>query len=216
MKYLQLNGIQHYAFCPRQWALISIEQVWSENADTVLGGFVHKLADDRYFEEKRKDKIITRAVPVLSRELGLTGIIDVLEFHREKNGIVLKNNEGFWQPFVIEYKKGHPKANNSDIAQLVAQVMCLEEMYDIVIKKSSLYYKQTNKRLNIEITDDLKNLVRQFCTEMHTLYEQGKTPKATNGKNCQRCSLKEQCQPRLTHHKRSVSNYIAKQWDDLI
>ena len=28
---LMLSGIQHYMYCPRQWALIHIEQQWDEN-----------------------------------------------------------------------------------------------------------------------------------------------------------------------------------------
>lgn len=28
---LPLSGIQHYAFCPQQWALIHVEQLWSDN-----------------------------------------------------------------------------------------------------------------------------------------------------------------------------------------
>lgn len=28
---LMLSGIQHYAYCPRQWALIHVEQEWNDN-----------------------------------------------------------------------------------------------------------------------------------------------------------------------------------------
>lgn len=37
-EYLMLSGIQHFKFCRRQWALIHIEQQWSENVHTVIGG----------------------------------------------------------------------------------------------------------------------------------------------------------------------------------
>ncbi len=37
--YLLLSGIQHYAFCRRQWALIHIEGLWCENALTAACGF---------------------------------------------------------------------------------------------------------------------------------------------------------------------------------
>lgn len=29
-EYLMISGIQHFAFCRRQWALIHIEQAWEE------------------------------------------------------------------------------------------------------------------------------------------------------------------------------------------
>ena len=38
--YLQLSGIQHFAFCRRQWALIHIEQLWAEQ---YLSGPLPKL-----------------------------------------------------------------------------------------------------------------------------------------------------------------------------
>lgn len=35
--YLQMSGIQHFAFCRRQWALIHLEQQWAENLRTTEG-----------------------------------------------------------------------------------------------------------------------------------------------------------------------------------
>ena len=32
---LMLSGIQHFRFCPRQWALIHIEQQWDDNRLTI-------------------------------------------------------------------------------------------------------------------------------------------------------------------------------------
>lgn len=36
--WLALSGIQHFSFCKRQWALIHIEQLWSENSSTSRNG----------------------------------------------------------------------------------------------------------------------------------------------------------------------------------
>ena len=41
--YLQLSGLQHFAFCRRQWALIHLEQQWAENVRTVEGELLHAL-----------------------------------------------------------------------------------------------------------------------------------------------------------------------------
>lgn len=35
--YLLMSGIQHFCFCRRQWALIHLEQQWSENLRTAEG-----------------------------------------------------------------------------------------------------------------------------------------------------------------------------------
>ena len=44
--YLQLSGLQHFAFCRRQWALIHVEQQWRDNLRTVEGDILHERAHD--------------------------------------------------------------------------------------------------------------------------------------------------------------------------
>jgi len=39
--FLPLSGLQHLAFCPRQWALIHLEQAWVENVRTAEGRLLH-------------------------------------------------------------------------------------------------------------------------------------------------------------------------------
>lgn len=209
--YLQLSGIQHFYFCKRQWALIHIEQQWAENQATMEGNYLHVRADDPFFVESRKDLLIMRAVPVSSKTLGFSGILDVLEFHKAADGISLPNRNGFWQPHIVEYKHGKPKKDLRDLVQLTAQVMCLEESYGCSISQSSFYYQAVNRRQNILITQELREQVKQLSDEMHQIYETGKTPKAESKKNCVTCSLYELCMPQLTKRKSSVSNYVRKQ-----
>ncbi len=210
MDYLQINSIQHFAFCKRQWGLITLEQIWSENEDTVLGQFVHRNVDDEYYREKRKDSIIVRSMPISSQKLMLRGIADLVEYRKNKEGNFLDKYHGKWQPFIVEYKKGRPKKNDCDILQLAAQVICLEEMSGALIPSSAIYYKGINKRVLVEITPELREKVIEYANEMHWFFARQKTPKAERGKNCPRCSLKELCMPRLTTHKKSVLNYIEE------
>ena len=72
-EFLQLSGIQHFSFCRRQWALAYIELQWNENVRTVEGHLLHERAHDRTIAEKRGDIIVSRAMPVHSRELGISG-----------------------------------------------------------------------------------------------------------------------------------------------
>ena len=87
--FLQLCGIQHFAFCKRQWALAYIEMQWQENVRTVEGKLLHEKAHDPSIKEKRGDTLIVRAMPIHSRRLGVSGECDVVEFHRTKDGIPL-------------------------------------------------------------------------------------------------------------------------------
>lgn len=206
--YLMLSGIQHFFFCKRQWALIHVEQQWAENDSTMEGNYVHKKTDNPYIVETRNDLIVSRAVPISSKVLGLSGILDVLEYHRNDNGIQLSGKEGLWSPNIVEYKRGKPKKDHRDIIQLVAQVICLEEMLKLNIYSSELFYHENNRRIKVEITGDLREETVSIANEMHRLYSENITPKAESYKNCTKCSLYNLCMPRLTKRKPSVQNYI--------
>lgn len=212
---LELNGIQHFIFCKRQWALISVEAEWAENADTMLGRFIHERVDDPYYEEKRKGKIIVQAIPIISRKLGFIGRCDVVEFIKSESGVPVRNYGGLWKINVIEYKKGKPKSNNSDISQLAAQAMSLEEMFHTRIDKGYIYYKGSNSRMEVEFTEELRNEVYETALEMDRLYKLHITPKAELSQKCRRCSLREKCMPRLTGRKRSIVNYIEKHMEGI-
>lgn len=206
--YLMLSGIQHFYFCKRQWALIHIEQVWSDNSFTAEGNRLHEITDDPYLKEKRKNIIISRAIPVSSKDLGLSGILDTVEFIKSDKGIEIANKKGLWMPNVVEYKRGKAKKDNRDAVQVAAQVMCLEEKYNIQIESADLFYFSTKKRETIAITNQLKDEVRIMANQMHTMYENKLTPDAEYFKNCTMCSLYDLCMPRLTKKKKSVQNYL--------
>lgn len=195
--YLMISGIQHFQFCRRQWALIHIEQQWAENVHTVSGELMHKKAHDPYLSENRKDVLITRALPVSSRELGVSGECDVVEFHKSEDGVHLHGHRGLYRIYPIEYKKGKPKISDEDILQLAAQAMCLEEMFSTVISEGAVFYGETRRREVIEITDELRNRVRDMFKEMHQYYERRYTPKVKWSKSCNGCSLKDICLPKL-------------------
>jgi len=216
--YLLLSGIQHMAFCERQWALIHIEQAWSENISTLEGRHLHEHADDPFADETRKEIRVVRAVPVVSDQLGLRGVADIIEFHRVDEGlegtvISLKNRKGWWKPYPIEYKRGHPKSDDRDAVQLCAQAIALEEMLNVTIKEGFIYYGKTRRREPVAMDKLLRDRVAELAGRMHEMMEQGKTPKATKGKHCSLCSLTEICQPKLTIRHRSVKEYLAHMVD---
>ena len=213
-EYFQLNTIQHFVYCKRQWGLMELEDSWAENVDTRIGHYLHEKVDDINFTEKRGDKVIVRAMPIISHTLKFIGVADVVEFIKDDNGISIHNYQGLYKPYVVEYKKGKPKKDNPDISQLVAQVICIEEMFNTQVLESAIYYKQINKRMRILITEELKNDIKGIAQEMGKIYESKVTPKAKIGKNCERCSLVNHCLPRLTHHKRSVVNYVNNRIDE--
>ncbi|MGC4379161.1 CRISPR-associated protein Cas4 [Fictibacillus sp. Mic-4] len=206
--YLMLSGIQHFQFCRRQWALIHIEQQWEENVRTVEGQHLHQKADQPFIREKRKDKLIVRAMPVKSNNLKITGICDVVEFIRDDDcGVAIEGAEGKYVAYPVEYKRGKPKLDDADILQLTAQAMCLEEMLLCEINVGYMFYHEIKHRVEVQFTDQHKNKVRAIVAEMHGLYNRKHTPKVKMGTFCKNCSLQNVCLPKLMN-KRSVKSYI--------
>lgn len=195
--YLMISGIQHFKFCRRQWALIHIEQQWEENVHTVVGELMHKKVHDPLLTEKRKDVIITRSLPVSSREMGVSGACDVVEFHKCEDGVRLHGHRGCYSIYPVEYKKGKPKVTEEDRLQLAAQAMCLEEMFSTQIPEGAVFYGETRRRETVEFTKELRCEVKEIFREMHQYYTRKYTPKVKYSKACSACSLKEICLPRL-------------------
>ena len=211
--YLQLSGLQHYAFCRRQWALIHVEQQWAENARTAEGRILHEKAHDSSIHEKRGSLLITRDMPVHSPTLGICGKCDVVEFHRDPSGFSLSGQEGLWLPYPVEYKRGEPKTADVDRLQLCAQAMCLEEMLCCSIPEAAIFYGEIRHRETVTLDDSLRSKVRVLLAEMHELYRRSHTPKVKPTKGCSACSLKEICLPKLMK-KNSVRDYLQKHMED--
>lgn len=205
--YLMLSGLQHFAYCRRQWALIHIEQQWMENERTIDGHLFHSVAHDKARTEKRGNLLVTRGLHIHSAQLGMSGICDVVEFHKSTKGISLASYDGLWEPYPVEYKKGLPKFNEADELQLCGQAICLEEMLLCHIPNGSLFYGENRRRKAVEFTEQLRKKVYDMAKEMHELWRKGHTPKVRPQKGCNACSLKEICIPRLGKVK-TVSAYI--------
>ena len=205
--FLQLSGIQHFAFCRRQWALAYIELQWQENVRTVEGHLLHENAHDAAIKEKRGDLIVVRAMPVHSKELGISGECDVVEFHKAEDGIPISGREGKYTVIPVEYKRGTPKSNDADALQVAAQALCLEEMLCCDIPYGYVYYGEIRRREKIEFTERLRYKVKDLFAEMHKYYSQRYTPKVKWSKSCNACSLKDICLPVL-NKKVSVKKYL--------
>lgn len=205
--YLMLSGIQHFQFCKRQWALIHIEQQWEENVRTVEGQHLHQKADQPFIREKRGDKLIVRAMPVRSNELKITGVCDVVEFIRDEKGVEISGSEGKYTAFPIEYKRGKPKLDDSDVLQLTAQAICIEEMLCCEVNLGYMFYNEIKHRVEVPLTEEYKLKVKTIAAEMHEYYDRRHTPKVKTGSFCKNCSLQNICLPKLMN-KQSVKSFI--------
>lgn len=208
-EYMMLSGIQHFLFCRRQWALIHIEQQWEENVRTIEGKHLHEKADQPFIREKRGDKVIVRALPVKSHTLKISGVCDVVEFVRNEQGIEISGWKGKYLAYPVEYKRGKPKTDESDIMQLTAQALCLEEMLLCEVNTGYIFYDEIKHRVEICLTSEYKSKVRKIVEEMYEYYKRRYTPKVKSGKFCNSCSLQNVCLPILLS-KQSVKSYIER------
>ncbi len=211
--YLQLSGLQHFAFCRRQWALIHIENQWLENLRTVKGELFHRRAHDPQQRERRGNLLILRGLPVACARLGVSGKCDVVEFHVCPDGVPIQGETGLWRPYPVEYKSGGAKAYQADALQLCAQAMCLEEMLCCEVPEGALFYGDTRRRVAVVFSEDLRNQVSAMLEEMHQLFRRGHTPRGKPSKSCNACSLKEVCLPSLMRG-RDVRAYLAKAMEE--
>jgi CRISPR-associated exonuclease Cas4 len=214
---LPLSAIQHILFCPRQCALIHIEQLWEENPFTAEGRILHKPVDEEKRESRGAVRIV-RGMSIRSLRLGLVGKADVVEFHRVTDEqaspdfrIRLPNASGWWKPFPIEGKRGRPKPGPCDEAQLCAQAICLEEMLNIRVPEGALFYNSIRRRKDVAFDGALRTLCEEAAAQLRQLLESKITPPAVYDSRCKHCSLIELCSPRKVSKRSSVSDYLERQ-----
>ena len=212
--WLQLSGLQHFAFCRRQWALIHIESQWAENSRTVDGQLMHEQVHDQTFRESRGDRLTVRGLAIHSAQLGVSGQCDAVEFYRSPDGVPLSGRENLWLPYPVEYKRGRPKEHSADELQLCAQAICLEEMLCCPVQEGALYYGEPRRRTVVQFTAELRQQVRDSLAEMHELYKKCYTPKVKPSKACNACSLKELCLPKLMSRNKAA-DYLAAAMEEL-
>lgn len=182
---LPISALQHYAYCPRQFALIHVEQVWAENRYTAEGRVLHERVDSGSAEQ-RKGTRYERSVLLLSEKYRLTGKLDLLEIEQGEPPNYVP----------VEYKRGKPKLENWDRIQVCAQALCIEEMRGVHVSMGAIWYWEVRRRESVPIDEGLRKRTIDTIQEALKLIDQGQTPRPIDdAKRCRACSLRELCQP---------------------
>ncbi|GAB6057497.1 CRISPR-associated protein Cas4 [Desulfonatronum parangueonense] len=182
-----ISALEHYAYCPRQCALIHLEQVWDENIYTMRGHAVHERVDEdssHLLEGVR----LERALPLWSVRLGLVGQADLVEFHGPT-------------PYPVEYKSGRQRQGRPETIQLCAQAICLEEMTGEPVHAGALFWHGSRKRVQIELTESMRRDVETITAAVRTMLAGDTLPKPVNDKRCRDCSLRGSCMPEIVADK---------------
>jgi CRISPR-associated exonuclease Cas4 len=203
---LSLSALQHYAYCPRQFALIHIEQVWVDNFFTAHGNVLHERVDSG-LPEQRGNVRSERSVEVSSMLHGIKGKMDLLEIETLSSGAL--------RYFPVEYKRGKPKLADWDRIQLCAQALCLEDMHGEPVTEGAIWYWEIRRRTPVVIDAALRKVTTGVIVDAHTLLLSQKTPPPTTDKSlCKACSLRDICMPdsfRVDKSERYVIDMLAGQ-----
>ena len=189
-----ISAIEHYAYCPRQCALIHCDGVWNDNAFTVRGSRAHRRVDAGH-HRKERGKFVLRAIPLWSEALGLSGRADAVEIEGDSV-----------RP--VEYKSGVPHGSAANL-QICAQALCLEEMLGVEIPEGYVWYGGPRRRVHVAFTSILRREVRDVIREIRAQLVAGRLPEAPNDERCRECQLAPHCLPELTSAPRRVSRYLA-------
>ncbi len=193
---IPISALQHMLYCPRQCALIHLEQHWAENRFTAEGRVLHARVDSGT-TESRPAVTVERSVPVRSFRLGIAGIVDVVEIRSDRS------------LYPIEYKRGRPKSHRADEVQLCAQALCLEEMLDSSIPAGALFYGQSRRRKTVEFDRELRLITERVTADTRSMIEAGRTPLPEyEPRKCDNCSLNEFCQPRAVRAPDAVRDWL--------
>ncbi|MFC1563210.1 CRISPR-associated protein Cas4 [candidate division KSB1 bacterium] len=177
-----ISMVEHYSYCPRQCALIHIEQIFDENIYTMRGHLLHRRIDEKKIRMENCIRI-EQSLPLWSDRLGLIGKSDVVEFHH--NG----------QVFPVEYKHGPRKQKQHDDLQLCAQALCLEEMLDITITQGAIFHHSSRRRREVCFTPELRCKVESIIKEIRKILSDEILPSPVADMRCDKCSLINLCMP---------------------
>lgn len=196
--FIQLSALQHYVFCPRQCALIHVDDAWNDNVYTVRGNILHGKVDTDTYETRGALKTV-RGLRIHSFRLGIVGRADAVEFRKPK--------EGAAEPEImpVEFKSGQPKDDISDKVQLCAQALCLEEMLKTPVKRGAFFYGRIRRRVAVEIDEQLRRQTEEMISAVHDLVSCKHVPPARYMEKCRRCSLEDVCQPKAMNERKLIT-----------
>lgn len=193
---VMLSSLEHYSYCPRQCALIHVEQSFDENVFTLRGRVVHEQVDEPEGVVEGGIRV-ERALPLWCNRLGLTGKADVVEFHGDT-------------PYPVEYKHGPRREKEHDDLQLCGQALCLEEMTGQTVPKGAIFHHSSRRRREVEFSAVLRQKVEQSVTEIRAILASRVLPPAVNDARCKHCSLQDSCLPSVTNEKKRLQRFASE------
>ncbi|WP_367305972.1 CRISPR-associated protein Cas4 [Alicyclobacillus acidocaldarius] len=196
---IPISALQHYAYCPRQCALIHVEQTFLDNELTTNGHLLHRRVDEDHVFSARGYKVVT-GMRVWSDRLGLIGRCDVVEWHGAT-------------PYPIEFKHGKARRSLAQCIQLCAQALCLEEMFDTPVREGAIFHIQSHRRSRVLVDDALRLTTMDVIARVRDMLQRSDVPAPVADRRCVHCSLQPACLPQWSKRPSDVAFWKVIQQD---
>ncbi|MBB5156526.1 CRISPR-associated protein Cas4 [Saccharopolyspora phatthalungensis] len=179
---IPVSAIEHFAYCPRQAALIHLDRYFADNTDTQRGHFAHEVVDSGGPSVSRTGIPTWSSLEISDSELGVHGVCDVVEFHQG-------------EPVPVEHKSGSYRPGSAADLQVAAQVLCLRRMFSAAVPHGVIFAGRHRRRYEVVVDDALEQRLRAVLARLRQVFRTGALPAPVNDARCDRCSLREGCMP---------------------
>ncbi|UOF92506.1 CRISPR-associated endonuclease Cas1 [Fodinisporobacter ferrooxydans] len=186
---LPISQVAEILYCPRNFYYRMAEGVDDSNEHTLQGKWDDEKREER-LSVKRESGMQTRHIHVSSEQLGIVGILDVLETGKET--------------CIVEFKKGEYRLNQNDDVQLCAQAMAYEDMTATIMDFGYVYYHASHRRRKVFFTEDLRELVLQTIERAREILGEHRVPEPINDARCGGCALQARCMPGEVEYLREI------------
>ncbi len=200
---INIRAIQHYMYCPRRFALLEVNDDWTENAFVVKANIQHQHVHDGSHNYSDSRKIVRSNIAVYNDEpeYDIFGITDCIEFIRSSKGTKLGDQDGRFQVRIIEYKPKAPKDhgfNETDAIQVFAQKVCADSIWNCD-SEAYIYYSDIRKRVKLPFDTEYEKydlMLKNLLSEMRKVLDDKHIPPRKKGQKCSGCSMSDVCFPK--------------------
>ncbi len=199
-RWVTLSEVEHWRYCPRQWAIIHLEQCFVDNDDTTRGHLAHRRVDT-VGHQIRNTTTTLWSVDVVSEQHGIRGRCDRVLIEGQR-------------VVPVEHKSGEHRHRAFE-AQLVGQAVCLEEMSGAPVPLGRIYLAANNTYLDVDVgsSETRTALLDTVAAIRAARTTPPRLPAPAADERCVNCSLNEVCLPGLvTDRRRQRGLHQALPW----
>ena len=197
---INIRDIQHYMYCPRRFALLNVNDDWAENAFVVKANLIHEKVHSGERDFETRSKIVRSNISVYNDDpkYDIFGVVDCIEFVRDKSGVRIPDLDGLFRVEIIEYKPTKPKIgefNQTDAIQVYAQKICVDSIFNCS-SNCFLYYSDVRRRVKLPFEQEKGKYDKMLCeqvADMRRILRNNTIPKRAKGQKCSGCSISDVC-----------------------